>query len=129
MGDSTYYPHGGSNIVDMKEVNVFWTANGASDPAETSITGEKVTSVVHAATGKFTVTLNEGYNRVEACSATIDEDNGSPTASRCVVAPVDATAVPLQFYVWTLNSSSVATDYSSRVVRLSLRLKNSSVGG
>ena len=129
MANRTFSPPAGNYTTGVVRLDFSFTANGASDPATTTFRGEGVASVVHSATGKYTVTLSDGFRYVISAMATL-EDTGSGDGAAATVGTIsnEGSSSAISLLVFTNAADGTKTDYSSRRVSLQLALKNSSVG-
>jgi len=108
-------------------------ANGASDPVTTSFRGGGVATVSHAATGRYLVTLQDGYRYVSSKAVDLEDlGTGSDDGAYATIGPVanegSGHTTALTFNVYTRAAAGTKTDYSARRVSLCLVLKNSGNG-
>lgn len=134
MADREWYPQGGTNGPFRVRVNFQFTTAGNANPAASSIKGASdiVASIVHSATGLYTVTLSarDSYNRIDWALASLeDTQSGGGLSARVGYVQNEGTASALTFQIGTYNTSNALTDVASARVWVDLVLRNTAIGG
>lgn len=120
----------GKGLVDL---DFSFLTNAGSNPLASSYRGastDVVKSIAYAATGKYTVTLQDKYRYIVSKFADL-EDASSPDGAGATIGPPSnegSSTVGPSFVVTTCAADGTPTAYTGRRVSLSLTLKNSTVG-
>jgi hypothetical protein len=107
--------------------------NGASDPAVTSFRGGGVATVTHGATGRYVVTLSDGYRYVTSRAPDMEDlGTGSDDGAYATIGPIanegSGATTALSFNLYTRSAAGNKTDFSARRCGFTLALKQSGNG-
>lgn len=105
--------------------------NGASNPVAPKGQGFRKVGIVHAATGQYTVTMDDPYLDLNAWGADLQVNAASPNWAQ--VGPVTnlGTASPVVVTIFTINSAGTAVDVAAGAnsrVAFFLTFRDSTVG-
>ena len=120
----------GNNVVP---ISFKFTLNGTGTIAASSFDGAVsfVVSVVYAAsTGKYTVTMKDPVPQVIYADAAIDGGSAHDGAyGTCDAFQNEGTSSPLAFTLSTFSGGGALTNFTARICRVMLWVRNSSVKG
>jgi hypothetical protein len=131
MGNRTFSADTHSAGVGLVYLDFSFLANGASDPAKSSWRGETsfISSIVHSATGIYTVTITDAWRYAIAKYPDMEDLNSSDDGAYASMGPLQTEgSAGATFKLYTRNAGGTKTDYSARRVSFSLCFKNSTVG-
>lgn len=127
MGQRYPHPIRGSNEPGVDLCIYSFLCNAAADPANTGLTGAGLpkSGVVHAATGKYTMTLDCNWVRVDGLDPELEADaTGDGGYATANVVLTGTTAV---ITVFTHDKAGTLTDFTDRRVWVGVKGKASVV--
>lgn len=133
MAARSWFEDAQSSSQGLVYMDFSFVANGGSDPDTTKFRGGGVATITHAATGRYVVTLSDGYRYAIASYADMEDlGTGSDDGAYATIGPISnegsGHTTALSFNLYTRAAAGTKTDYSSRRVKFSLVLKNSGNG-
>jgi len=121
-----WMPFMGTNDVGVAPLVFSFLTNGTSAPSESEIRGNKVSSITYDSTGKWIVTLVDGYYEIIGAWAHM----AAPSTGADLIVPrvyfPDEAADPLVLHVLTSNESdTLANPAADRRITVCLWIKTS----
>jgi len=133
MANRTFYPSSGYGSGRVY-LEFSFLANGASNPTGTNGVGtvdgaDAVASISLSATGTYTVTLKDNFNKIIYATAEIDDSVPDGAYATVGLVSGENTANPLVFKVYTRAAGGSATNMAAnRRVQVSMALRNGNWG-
>jgi hypothetical protein len=109
--------------------------NGAASPTGTNGLGTVdgcspafFASIVRTGTGVLVVTMADGWNKLVSCTGDVDDTPNDGAYATIGNVTNEGTSTPLQFTVRTRAAGGALTDYSARICKVMLALRNTLAG-
>lgn len=130
MADRSWLPYAGTLEVDV--VELFCDITIGATGAVSSASGKGITSVARSSAGQYLVTLSDRYNKLMwAHAALLDTADSDPSTvgvfTRIKSESVNSTAHTVTFQCFTGDDGAAADPASGAVLKLCIKLRNSSV--
>jgi hypothetical protein len=126
MAGYGFQPQAGANDIQVADLGFSFVAAGASTDPSTDLTrGKLVSTITFSSTGKYIVTLDRGFQQINAMTASVEADSSGDGAYATAYVP-DAAANPLVLHVFTHAAGGTLTNLTSRRVSVRIAMKLSS---